>query len=123
MAKARLTRLAQRLATLEAHVGDGGNACGPHLIIDYTRSWRTDGTAATDALVNEDRRRFTRAIEQVRTEARAQKCDEPYWVLSVRVADDGSVDVAGCPWWPETPRRPEHRVFAAGREGVWRRYA
>jgi hypothetical protein len=118
-----MTRLARRLAALEAQIGDTENACGPHVILTFTRHWRADGSAATDASVAEDKERIARAIERVQVEAREHACDEPQWILSVRVADDGGVEVAGCPWWAETPREPARRAFAACREGVWRRYA
>jgi hypothetical protein len=94
----------------------GGDSLDPYELEIGDESWDTYEHAT--AVAREDPVAIEAAIAAIRAEAIAHRAPRK-WILSVRMADDGSGDVlcAGAPWWSETKVRTGEWDPAG-----WRRY-
>jgi hypothetical protein len=119
--------ITRRLDALERALGDGGSDDhGPRMVVTFTRCWQSygDGEARDPRGAWRERALFDQAIERVLEEARSVGWADPQWTLSVRATEDGSgAEVAGCPWWPETPGDKFQLALLFGSDECWRKYA
>lgn len=121
----------QIVASNEDSSGAGGNGgnYGPAMVIRLD-SMLLDGldSQSSSAARQQDERRVAHAVSRVTAEAQAAHYTQP-WRLYVRTTEDGGLELAGPPWWDETPapaaigRFDAHAALAALAGIGFRRYS